>query len=331
MLHILLLILKIIGIIIAIILGILIVLLCIVLFVPVRYEIKALFDGKISTACASAEASWLLRLLGVEVQYKNGQMHWRIRVAWKVLVKDQKEEEGKVNDVEEEKSEKISETVEKKPKKPKEHEEESVDSKAEKAVKTDQEDASEISETVIKERARIPQKVEKPEAEPEEEHEQFKRESVKKRLGILEKLQNIYHKIIRTKETFCAKIKTLSEKKDKVVSFLQDENHKKAWTKIKKEGWKLLKRLWPGRVKVDIRYGFEDPSITGRILAGFSVIYPFVGESVHVHPDFEQSIIDGKLYIKGKIRIFTFIRTAWNLFWCRAVRRTYHDVRELEL
>ena len=45
MLHILLLILKIIGIIIAAILGILVLLVCVILFVPIRYEAGAEFDG----------------------------------------------------------------------------------------------------------------------------------------------------------------------------------------------------------------------------------------------------------------------------------------------
>ena len=45
MLHILLLILKIIGIIIAAILGILVLLVCVVIFVPIRYEARAEFDG----------------------------------------------------------------------------------------------------------------------------------------------------------------------------------------------------------------------------------------------------------------------------------------------
>ena len=115
------------------------------------------------------------------------------------------------------------------------------------------------------------------------------------------------------------------------MSFLRNEDHKKAWTKAKKEAWKLVKRLWPKRLKADIRYGFEDPSITGKILAGFSILYPFVGEQIHLDPDFEQSVIEGKLYIKGKIRGITFIRTAWNLFWCKAIRKTYHDIREFEL
>ena len=100
--------------------------------------------------------------------------------------------------------------------------------------------------------------------------------------------------------------------------------------KAKKELWKLLKRLWPKCLKADIKYGFEDPSITGKILAGFSILYPFVGEQIHLDPDFEQSVIEGKLYIKGKIRVITFIRTAWNLFWCKAIRKTYHDVRNFK-
>lgn len=363
MLHILLLILKIIGIIIAAILGILIVLLGIVLFVPVRYEVKASFDGKLSTAKAMAKVTWLARLFGVNVWYKGENLQWRARIAWKTVMasdhsgggsesekdeellsdeektRDNKKEKGKV-EVDEKKSERkdVSESIEKRTETPEKHEEKSVDAKAEKTVETDKKDAEKISETTLEERKNVPQKVEKPEKELEEEREELERESGKKRLGIVEKLQNIYHKIIRTKKAFCDKIKALSgklkdlsEKKDTVMSFLQNEDHKKAWTKAKKEVWKLLKRLRPKCLKADIRYGFEDPSITGKILAGFSILYPFVGEQVHLDPDFEQSVIEGKLYIKGNVRIFTFIRTAWNLFWCKAIRKTYHDIKEFEL
>ena len=341
MLHILLLILKIIGIIIAVILGILVLLLCIVLFVPVRYEVKASFDGKITTAKAVAEVTWLARLLGVKVQYKDGSPHFRARIAWKTLKAsgDSKDEPEK-----QEKSEKQETAVLDKAASEDRKEEkgrlkvDEKESEHEKKVKESTEDEKKISEKVLEERKNVPQKVEKSEKELEKEHEESEGEPGKKRLGIMEKLQNIYHKIISTKKAFCDKIKALSGKikeltgkKEKVMSFLQNEDHKKAWVKAKKELWKLLKRLWPKCLKADIRYGFEDPSITGKILAGFSMIYPFVGENVHVYPDFEQSVIEGKLYIKGKIRVVTFIRTAWNLFWCKAVRKTYHDIREFEL
>lgn len=340
MLHILLLILKIIGIIIAVILGILVLLLCIVLFVPVRYEMKASFDGKITTAKAAAEVTWLARLLGVKVQYKDGSPHFRARIAWKTL----KASGDSKDEPESEKSEKQETAVPDKAASGNRKEEkgrlkvDEKESEHEKKVKESTEDEKKISEKVLEERKNVPQKVEKSEKELEKEHEESEGEPGKKRLGIMEKFQNIYHKIISTKKAFydkikalSGKIKELSGKKEKVISFLQNEDHKKAWGKAKKEILKLLKRLWPKCLKADIRYGFEDPSITGKILAGFSMIYPFVGENVHVYPDFEQSVIEGKLYIKGKIRVATFIRTAWNLFWCKAVRKTYHDIREFEL
>lgn len=240
-----------------------------------------------------------------------------------------REEKGKV-EVDEKETENDSENVEEWSEVSEETEKKSVDTKTEETSETAAEKSSEISETVTEERSKVSQTMEEPEENLEKEHEESERTTGKRRLGILEKLQNIYHKIMHTKEQFCVKIKALSGKKDTVTSFLGQEEHKKAWNKVKKESRKLIRRLLPNVLKADIRYGFEDPSLTGRILAGFSILYPFVGDHVHISPDFEHSVLEGRMYVKGKVRAATFVRTAWKLFWCRAVRTTYRDIRGFE-
>lgn len=84
-LHIIGLILKIIGIILLVILGILLLVIGVLLFVPLRYELRAEFPGKLEDAEGNLKISWLLRLIAGRVEYRNGDVKWQGRIAWKKL------------------------------------------------------------------------------------------------------------------------------------------------------------------------------------------------------------------------------------------------------
>ena len=84
-LHIIGLILKIIGIILLVILGILLLVIGVLLFVPLRYELRAEFPGKLEDAEGNLKISWLLHLIAGRVEYRNGDVKWQGRIAWKKL------------------------------------------------------------------------------------------------------------------------------------------------------------------------------------------------------------------------------------------------------
>ena len=84
-LHIIGLILKIIGIILLVILGILLLVIGVLLFVPLRYELCAGFPGKLEDAEGNLKISWLLHLIAGRVEYRNGDVKWQGRIAWKKL------------------------------------------------------------------------------------------------------------------------------------------------------------------------------------------------------------------------------------------------------
>lgn len=83
MLHILLLILKIIGWILLAILILAVLLICVVLFVPFKYKAKGSCQGDISTLYGHIRFSWLLHLFSGHVEYENGSLKWKFRIAWK--------------------------------------------------------------------------------------------------------------------------------------------------------------------------------------------------------------------------------------------------------
>ena len=58
-----------------------------------------------------------------------------------------------------------------------------------------------------------------------EEHEENSEKVKKKRDGLLQKIQTFIKKIKCTIQGLCDKIKLLTEKKDKLTQFVQDETH----------------------------------------------------------------------------------------------------------
>lgn len=327
MLHILLLILKIIGIIIAVVLEILVLLVCIVLFVPVRYRADASCEGNPDTIRAAGKVTWLLHLIRADVSYSEKKLNWRIRIAWKVLKNEQEDSVTIEEEVEEDEEELAKELAE----------------KIEKEMETDQKSLEEKKEEPAEEKRlekddgcskSIPQKAEEKSGLSERTERKGCASDPKKKTLIQrlrDKIKGIFRKIKCTIQKICDKMKLLSEKKNKITEALTDEVHRKAFRKVKKEAFKLLRKWKPKRVHADIHYGFEDPCMTGQVLAALSVIYPFIGDHLHVQPDFEQKILEGSAEVSGGIRLISAVCLLWNLLWCKEVRKTYHDIRNFEL
>ena len=76
-----------------------------------------------------------------------------------------------------------------------------------------------------------------------------------------------------------------------------------------------------------IHFGFEDPSLTGYVLAGVSMVYPLTSEQLEVHPDFEQKVLEGSLYVKGHVRAVGFASLALRMIVNRNVRTTIRDIK----
>lgn len=331
MLHILLLIIKIIGIILVAILGILVLLVCIVLLVPVRYEVMGKGDGSPESLKAKIRITWLLHLVAVDIYYtlshsassegaciagcpdgyKNQQLRWRARAAWIKKAGGQGNVPEKVPAAEE----KVDEAIEIREEtqgyeKNEERHPEALESK-----KTIYEESEELKEACEDEK-----------------------DASKEREGIGEKIRRVYRKIAawfqKIKCTFsrlCDRIKALLEKKDKIAAFIEDEVHVDAFVRVKRELFRYLKRLKPKKADIKLVYGFEDPYRTGQVLAGLSILYPFVGECTSITPDFEHHVFKGSAYIKGKLHMWHIAEMFIRLILSKNIRTTYKHIKNFEL
>lgn len=307
MLHILLFVLKIIGIIIAAILGILVLLLCIVLFVPFRYEIKGRSDGTVATLKGKIKVTWLLHLFRADVYYKEQKLIWRIRFAWFKRMAGKKG--GIQNENEETKGQTISEDVDEEPE----------EIKSSEGVREEFKKTEENLEEVVEELSADDKK-----------SEENTEKTEKKRRSLLQKIQALVKKIKCTFQRLCDRIKLLTEKKEKLTQFVQDEIHIRAYESVKKELLWYLKKLRPKKIEAVLKYGFDDPSYTGKLLAVLAVLYPFMSEDTEIIPDFEHQVFQGTFAVCGKVRVSHIAHVAWKLFWNKDVRNSYKDMKKFE-
>lgn len=142
------------------------------------------------------------------------------------------------------------------------------------------------------------------------------------------KEKGIFKKIKYTFEKICDMIRTYKEKREKLETFLWDKAHHSAWTRIKTEVVRLWKFSRPRKMELNLIFGFDDPSVTGKVLAFLSMLYPFYGENINVTPDFEQEILKGDLFIKGRIHGIRAINILWNLYFDKNVRITYQHIKD---
>ena len=85
MLHIIFLILKILGWILLGILALVLILFGILLLNPVKYKLNGSCDGTLESLSANAVVRWLFHLIAAEAEYKEGELKWHLRIAWKTF------------------------------------------------------------------------------------------------------------------------------------------------------------------------------------------------------------------------------------------------------
>ena len=314
MLHIVLLVLKIIGIILLCILGILLLGIVCVLFVPVRYKIeldREEGEGK-PPIVVRAKITWFLHLLNILIRYP-AEVSVRVRILFFTIFRI--------------------------PKKSKH----SKASEQDTAKDTQTDNQTHVKESAISEEQisgkDLPQtEAPIPESEPLQTKEQTtvaeplqpdKQDSLQEKCHkILEKIKNFIRKIkelfqnIRyTIEHFCDRIKSISNQIEYYKGIITSDIFQQSFQLCKGELFSILKSLKPQKFEADVIVGMDDPATTAQILAIWGMLYPIIGEHVNVAGDFEQNRIEGHVLIKGKIKVFTFVRAVMRIYFNKDIRK----------
>lgn len=323
MLHIILLILKIIGIILLCILGILLLGIICALFVPVRYRIRLVREegeGK-PPFTAYVKVTWLLHLVNILVRYPTDVI-LRVRIMILTLFRLPKKE--KKNEKKAMRTEKETETKAEPPKKVVEEPKSSLQPKS-----TEEKDSAKTTDDHYEAfDSNFSEWEETTDAEQEsavtdensESKEKFSltekiREILNKIKLIVEKIKAFFENIQYTIRKFCDKIKFVLDNIEYYREVLEGEPFRQSLKLCKRELKAVFKALKPNKLEAGITVGMDDPATTGQILAIYGMLYPFIGQNVQITGDFERTHIEGNIYIRGKIRAFTFLKAAiWVYF-----------------
>ena len=295
-------ILKVIGITLLVLLGISLLILALVLFVPIRYK----GDGQLNDVVKEVHlrVTWLLRAVSVQVNYSHPDKPQTIIKVLGINIdkfKKPKKEEPKQEETPKQ------ESGEPKPKKEKKKKEKKPRYDINTALLSDDEasgsnhtDSKEDNDSASQNSADTEEPVSENIRKMVEQAQALQKETWRDKLKtIVNKITSVYNKI---KDIFL-NIKYY-------MDILQEEDTK-AMIKLTLDALlDILKKLLPKKLIAHIQYGFETPDKTGQILGLYWMFKPALGKDVEVVPNFEEKILEGDIYLKGRITVFTILVNA---------------------
>ena len=308
-------ILKIIGIILLCILGIALLLLCLVLFVPIRYRLKAKrVVGDEVPVRAEVMVTWLLHFISASFLYPE-QTYLKVKLFGIPVFSTKPKEDGAEESGEKTKQKdenepeqsltkelaiKEAEVVTQTEKSARQEEKQQTKDMTEQTVETGKKDV--VDEEVLEE------KLKKEEEEPK---------IITFFVKLWEKLKNIQYTIRQIYD----KIKHVINNIRYYVAVIQSNCFKRTFALCKTEVFSLLASIMPRKIKGDFTIGTGDPASTAQVLAIHGMLYPLIGNDINITPDFENSVIEGDFFLKGKITVFKVLKTAIKVYFNRDMRK----------
>lgn len=140
---------------------------------------------------------------------------------------------------------------------------------------------------------------------------------------LIQVITGLFHlpqKIAAALRSFFSKLKALCATIDRWVSFAKDPRTHAALKLVLKKLKKLLHHIAPKKMSGEVRFGLDDPSKTGTILAGVSALYPVYAGKVKFTPNFEEAEFSGHLEMKGRIFLYYAVYTALTVYFNKNVK-----------
>lgn len=288
---ILLLILKIIGIAVLSVIGLVVLILLIVSWVPVRYDADV---EKKDAFRLSAGVTWFLRAVSFRFHMNEEGSGTSLKLFGKELGNHSEEEEEKKDEAPGEKAaEDASKPPEESSESPPESEEtggpESPAQKEDSGPKEEKDSGGNESAGEAPPEEKAGEDSSSPEGEAQEEPGEpvFIDEKID---DLLDGLQTKYLLLENRWED-------LSDKYD----FLTCEHATREYGRLFRNIGKILKHLLPNSLTGHLRFGFDSPAVTGKILAYYCAAAPVHRYSLIPEPEFTKKVFEGDAAVKGRI------------------------------
>ena len=301
--------LAIIGIVLGSLLLLALIILNIFLFVPFRYKIGGSNKDKLYFYFLS---SFFLSFFRLKIYYKEEMGYVAIRLfGIKIIDKTFPELIELV--------EKLSEKFSKKDKK--------SDKETEETSKTDDAslEADTIPETDTEEYTITEEEVEEFLNEPDEIDEM---DAFEKNITFLSSIKdfilNIKKKWYNFKRFVKEKIDQWNKIKKYIKYYWKVLNHPSVKPTLKLF-WdlmiKMMKHVWPRKWRLKIKYGDEDPYLTGKVHGYICMARGLFQREIDFTPVWDENIFEFDGYVKGRIQLIVFLMFAFKIFANRHLRK----------
>lgn len=305
---------KITGIILLCLFLLALVLLCMVLFIPLRYRGRIVYrDGLL----IDSGISWCLGLLSLEIKLEKGlDMGFKV-FGFRLKGKKKKEDESKEDLREEETGGEEAEGRERE-----------GDAISPEAGKKEEASEKEVSEKEVSEQEAPEQKAfEQDELLWERGKDRKKKKIKSKTDGKKAQKKSLKQKLGKFVKSFRKKTAYLLENAEKLKKTIRSRRLKKGLRKIWDALWKLLRHIWIKKIGGRIRFGFEDPYTTGRVLSYAAFFYPAYSRQLELVPFFDRVIMEADVELKGRVQIFYLLWILGRLWFDKDFKYVYKKYR----
>ena len=306
LIHVLLILLKFLG----IFLLFLLCLIVLVLAAPIRYSFH-FHAGEDASFGGQIKVTWLLGILYIRGSYIEKIFEYRVRIFGYQILGNQKEFLEKKQKRERKKQKKRNKKSEKSNNK------ENVPAPL-KQEESHGEDRTAKQEMQPEEKVPPEQDMQPEEkVSPEQEGTCEGRRSAEKAVEPMEKKPSSTDRF-RKKTT--GRLDSLRKKIHEFREAYQEYHGKQLMDFAKQSIIKILRHVLPRRMRGFIRFGFDDPAVTGIVTGGAALFYPKYRDTLVLEPDFGQECFEADCRGRGRIHPGFFLYMGLKALWNPDVR-----------
>lgn len=141
---------------------------------------------------------------------------------------------------------------------------------------------------------------------------------------IRHRIREIYQAVRDFIRIFRSKVHSIRD----LIQLLREDGSKRFICIAKGNMLQLWRHVRPQKIWGDIRFGTGDPCSTGQILGGIAILYGWIGNGVHITPDFEQACFEGRLEGKGRMRSITMVIIVLRLFMNKDFKKLQSELKQ---
>ncbi|BCK00311.1 DUF2953 domain-containing protein [Anaerocolumna chitinilytica] len=131
-------------------------------------------------------------------------------------------------------------------------------------------------------------------------------------------------------EGLTSNVSKLYSKYQLIRLFFQDDKNKLGFQYGFRSIKGILRHVRPKKVQAYIEFGTGDPCSTGQILGVAAAFMGLYKNSVQIIPDFEEEVIKGNFYCRGRIQTFIFLIIGVKLILNRDIKNLIKNFQTLK-